>query len=552
MLQRVSRRSFLRGASAGAVGATVLPGAAGAVPLPRRRTPQLPDPAAVGATDPAQLSALEAVSLLRAGQLHPAELLDACLRRSADYGGGTNAWIRSYPEPAYEQAEAAARRLAQGDAPLLCGVPIAVKDLFAVGGLPLTASSQILESNIAAGDSTVWTRLRDSGAVLIGHTHTDEFAIMTATPQVGNPWKLDESVGGSSGGSAAVLAARFAPLALGTDTGGSARLPASRCGVSAIKPTFGRCSRYGVIPVMWSRDHPAPMGRSLADATLLFDAIAGPDLHDPVTQLAPAFPAAGLPTTAADGAKPLRGRVFGVPMAAAALPAALGALFTGFLDLIVELGGELRDVRLPAEPGGLFDGNAVELGMYHRQWADQVTRLSPFSAAVVEMGLAALSIPSTQYLQFARDRAVYQRAYNRVFTENDLTAIVLPGAATDGMPRVAASAASILGADKVPVTWANFSGAPVIALPAGRSAATGMPFGVQLGGVPWTEVELLEIGLALEAAAPHWREAPPLARSPLRIPEISFVAPGHGPDPTNTDAGAPALSFLPTADATSL
>lgn len=534
------------------MGATVLPGAAGARPQARHRAPRLPDPATVRATDPALLSALEAASLLHAGQLHPAELLDACLKRSADYGGGTNAWIRSYPEPAYEQAEAAAARLAAGDAPLLCGLPIAVKDLFAVGGLPLTASSQILEHNIAAGDSTIWRRLRDSGAVLIGHTHTDEFAIMTATPQVGNPWKLDESVGGSSGGSAAVLAARFAPLALGTDTGGSARLPASRCGVSAIKPTFGRCSRYGVIPVMWSRDHPAPMGRSLADATLLFDAIAGPDLHDPVTQLAPAFPAGGLPTTAADGAKPLSGKVFGIPMAAEALPAGLGALFTGFLELIVELGGELRDVRLPAEPGGLFDGNAVELGMYHRQWADQVTRLSPFSAAVVEMGLAALSIPSTQYLQFSRDRAVYQRAYNRVFAENGLTAIVLPGAATDGMPRVAASAASILGADKVPVTWANFSGAPVIALPAGRSGATGMPFGVQLGGVPWAEVELLEIGLALEAVAPHWREAPPLAPSPLRMPELSFVAPGPGPDPTNTDAGAPALSFVPTADATSV
>ncbi|WP_067654894.1 amidase family protein [Nocardia harenae] len=138
---------------------------------------------------------------------------------------------------------------------------------------------------------------------------------------------------------------------------------------------------------------------------------------------------------------------------------------------------------------------------------------------------------STQYLQFSRDRAVYQRAYNRVFTENGLTAIVLPATATDGMPRVAASAASILGADKVPVTWANFSGAPVIALPAGRSAAIGMPFGLQLGRVPWAEVELLEMRLALEAAAPHWAEVPPMARSPLRIPELSFVAPGQGPRP---------------------
>src|SRR5690606_19139585 len=124
-------------------------------------------------------------------------------------------------------------------------LPIGVKDLYAVAGLPLTASSRILEHNVASGDSTVCRKLRDNGAVLMGHARLDEFALLTATPQVGNPWNIADTVGVSSGGSAAVLAARCAPLALGTDTGGSARLPASRCGISAIKPTFGRCSNYG-------------------------------------------------------------------------------------------------------------------------------------------------------------------------------------------------------------------------------------------------------------------------------------------------------------------
>ncbi|WP_098701133.1 amidase [Nocardia farcinica] len=550
MQSPVSRRSFLRGASVGAaVGATALPGLAHGVPLPRRPAPRLPDPATVAATDPAMLTALEAASLLQARTLHPVDLLDACLRRSADYDGATNAWIRTYPELAHDQAEQAAQRLAAGDAPLLCGLPIAVKDLYAVAGLPLTASSRVLDGNIAAGDATVWRRLREHGAVLLGHTHTDEFAIMTATPQVGNPWKTDDTAGGSSGGSAAALAARYAPLALGTDTGGSARLPASRCGVSAIKPTFGRCSKYGVIPVMWTRDHPAAMGRTLADAALLLSFMAGADANDPVTGTAPPLPAAGFPFTAPEAAKPLGGRVFGVPVAADRLPAELGRLFTEFLGVVTDLGGELREVRMPAEPEGLATGDAVELGMYHRQWIEQLGLFRPLSAAVVEVGLASLGIPSTDYLQYSRARATYQRAYNRLFDEDGIDALVLPGTATDGMPRSTAAAASILGADHVPVTWANYSGAPSLSLPAGRSRVTGLPFGVQLGGRPWGEADLLPLGLAIEAAAPHWRDVPPLRPNPRPLPQVGLGTPGPGPDPTNTDAAAPAFSFIPTTTA---
>lgn len=542
-----SRRSFLRTASVGAaVGATALPGPA--VGLAHyRRSPALPDPGSVHATDPALLSALEAASLLQARELHPGELLDACLRRSAEYDGDINSWVNTYPELAHEQADAAAARLAAGDAPLLCGLPIGVKDLFAVAGLPLTASSRILEGNIAAGDSTIWRRLQDSGAVLPGHVRLDEFALLTATPQVGNPWQIGDTVGGSSGGSAAVLAARFAPLALGTDTGGSARLPASRCGVSAIKPTFGRCSRYGVIPVMWTRDQPAPMGRSLGDAALLLSFMAGIDANDPVTAAAP--PAEPLyPIEPPGGDRPLAGKVFGV--VSMPLPAELDRLFGEFLGVVTDLGGELREVQLPPTPRALATGDAVEVGMYHRQWADRVTELRPSSASVVGLGLAALAVPSTDYLEFGRARARYQRAYNRLFAEHGLDAIVLPGAASDGMERIEAAATSVLDADQVPVAWANYSGAPAIALPAGRSAVTGMPFGVQIGGLPWAESELITLGLALESAAPHWREEPPLRPSPRSLPSVTRQPPGPGPDPTNTDALVPAFTFVPTTATT--
>ncbi|WP_328412531.1 amidase [Nocardia sp. NBC_00403] len=549
MQLRLSRRSFVRSASIGAgVAATGLTNAVvAAAPPIARRAPGLPDAASIAATDPAMLSAVEAASLLQARELHPVELLDACIERSSAFDGAIGAWVRTYPELAHEQAERAADRLSAGNAPLICGLPIAVKDLYAVAGLPLTASSRILDGNIAAGDSTVWRRLHDNGAVLMGHVHNDEFAIMTDTLQVGNPWNIDESVGGSSGGSAAALAARFAPLSIGTDTGGSLRIPASRCGVSAIKPTFGRCSKYGIIPVVWTRDHPGPLGRSIADASLLLSYMTGADAFDPVTAIAPPVPDGGFPIAAVGGDKPLAGKRLGVPRGVTEmLPDALATLFARFLDLFTVLGGETRDVTMPAEPEGLLSKDAVEVGLYHRQWADRLPSYQPPTAAIVGLGLAALAAPAVDWWQLARARASYQRDYNRMLEDSGLDAVVLPGAITDGLPRSAAAAVSILGASTVPFAWANYTGVPVLSLPVERSAVTGLPFGVQLGGRPWAEAELISIGLELQAAAPVWRDIPPLSPNARALPEVSVRAPGPGPDPTNTGAAAPSFSFVPT------
>lgn len=176
-----------------------------------------------------------------------------------------------------------------------------MKDVIAAAGLPLTASSRLLEGNIAAGDATVWRLLREQGAVLMGHAHTDEFGLTTTCPQVGNPWDSTAIVGGSSGGSAAVVAARFAPPALGADTGGSLRIPDSRREVSAIKPSFGRVSKYGVIPVSWTTDHVGTRGHGIADAALLLSAIAGGDPQDPVTLAAPPPPGSPSVSNSAGG-----------------------------------------------------------------------------------------------------------------------------------------------------------------------------------------------------------------------------------------------------------
>ncbi|HVW16673.1 MAG TPA: amidase, partial [Solirubrobacteraceae bacterium] len=227
-------------------------------------------------TDPSLLGVLDAAAALRARELSASELLAACQQAIERRNGGeptfdgapdaVNAWVRLYPELAAERARAAdERRAREGErAPLLCGVPLALKDLYGIAGLPLTASSRVLEGNVATRDATAWTRLAAVGMVPVGHTHTHEFAAGGTTDQVGNPHALDRSAGGSSGGSAAALAAGMVPAALGTDTAASLRVPAAFCGVSSIKATHGLVPIDGVLPLSQSFDHAGPMARSVA------------------------------------------------------------------------------------------------------------------------------------------------------------------------------------------------------------------------------------------------------------------------------------------------
>ena len=232
-------------------------------------------------TDPADLGVITAAAMLRDRRLSAVELTDACLARIEERNGGEpsfdgapdaiNAWVRLYANAARDQARAADRRLGLDldSAPPVCGMPLGLKDLYGVAGLPLTASTRVLEGTVAADDCTVWARLRDQGMVLLGHTHTHEFAAGGTTDQVGNPWALGRVAGGSSGGSAAALAARMTPAALGSDTCGSLRIPSACCGTSAIKPTHGLLPLDGIIPLAPSMDHPGPMARSIADCAAL-------------------------------------------------------------------------------------------------------------------------------------------------------------------------------------------------------------------------------------------------------------------------------------------
>ena len=360
-----------------------------------------PDPTASAQhADPADLGVLEAAALLSAGRMSSVELTEACLRRIDHRNGGAptadgapdaiNAWARLYHERARAQASAAdERRAVAGEAaPLLCGIPIGVKDLYGVAGLPLTASSRVLEGNVAGGDSTVWGRLRKEGMVLLGHTHTHEFAAGGTTDQVGNPHSLRLIAGGSSGGSAAALAARMTPAALGSDTCGSLRIPSACCGTCAIKPTHGRIPIDGIIPLAPTLDHAGPMARTIADCAALLAGMAAGGAA--VTPLMPP-PAAleGLPLTARSGGRPLAGttialtdRTHGITIAPAVARGLEEAAQT-----CERLGA--RIVELPAP--WTFDWDDLssvlltDVWAYHRDLADRHDRYRPAIAEFVEV-----------------------------------------------------------------------------------------------------------------------------------------------------------------------
>jgi aspartyl-tRNA(Asn)/glutamyl-tRNA(Gln) amidotransferase subunit A len=388
-------------------------------------------------TDPADLGVLEASELLRDRALSSTELTEACLARIEERNGGAptfggapdavNAWVRLYPELARESARAADDRLAAGDAPALCGIPLALKDLYAMEGLPLTASSRVLEGNVATEDAEVWGRLRRQGMVALGHTHTHEFAAGGTTDQVGNPWALDRVAGGSSGGSAAALAARMTPAALGSDTCGSLRIPASCCGTSAIKPTHGLLSLEGIIPLAPTLDHPGPMARTIADCAALLSAMAegGPPVNPTVP---PAAALGALALGPSGGPRPLEGLTVALTDRTELTPldSEVAAALDTARQACEQLGAHVVAASAPwhQDWDDLSCLLLTDVWAYHAQHADRAGLYRPAIAEFVEA--AEQFTNAAAYLAAQQRRAAGAAAWERWFADGGIDLLLEP------------------------------------------------------------------------------------------------------------------------------
>jgi aspartyl-tRNA(Asn)/glutamyl-tRNA(Gln) amidotransferase subunit A len=473
--------------------------------------------------DPIDLGILEAAARLRDRQLSAVELTEACLHQIDERNGGPpthdgapdaiNAWVRIYPELAREQALAAdERRKREGEAtPLLCGIPLALKDLYGVVGLPLTASSRVLDGNIAAQDAVAWARLRDQGMVLLGHTHTHEFAAGGTTDQVGNPWALDRVVGGSSGGSAAAVAARMVPAALGSDTCGSLRIPSACCGTSTIKPSHGRIPVEGIIPLAPSLDHPGPMARTVADcAALLAGMAAGEPATTPI--MPPPAPIGRLPLCARSDPRPLKRMTIAVTdrTAGLAIEADVAAGFDAARRACESLGARIVEHPVPwtLDWGDLSLVLLTEAWAYHVQYAARHDLRRPAIAEFVEAAGNFIDAPAYLGAQERRSRGT--AAWEEWFRTHDVDLVLEPT-----LPIVPYERGP--GYDR---GHAGGEGDPMIALTA-LWDMTGMP--VAALPVSWC------IGVSL--IAPRGAEAP-LAQAAIDLQEhalgVPVWVPGEG------------------------
>src|SRR6266849_5814036 len=298
------------------------------------------------------LSIKAAAEEIHSGLITPTELVAETLERIDALDGDLKAFVTVMRDQAYEEAERLERELRTGlyRSPLH-GIPIGVKDIIAVKGVRTTAGSKVLADYVSQEDAMVVEQLRKNGAIIIGKTNTHEFAYGTYTPPTRNPWDHERIPGGSSGGSAVAVATGMSLGGIGTDTGGSIRIPAACCGITGLKPTYGRVSCHGVIPLSWSLDHVGPLARSAEDCAIIFDAIVGYDPRDPNSIPGPPSRATAALITGPEGRETfsLQGITLGVPQEDFVTPLdpEVRATWSAALLVLKEAGAEVVDVELP-------------------------------------------------------------------------------------------------------------------------------------------------------------------------------------------------------------
>lgn len=462
-------------------------------------------------TEMLELSLREASAALRSRSISPVELTRASLARIRADEPRIHAYARLTEERAMAAARQAEREIMAGDwRGELHGVPVAVKDLYDVAGLPTTCSSKVRHDHVAPADSACVERLSAAGAVIVGMTHTHEFAYGIATPTTGNPWNVDHIPGGSSGGSGATLAARGCFMAMGTDTGGSIRIPAAVCGTVGLKPTYGRVSRVGVASLSWSLDHAGPLARTVGDCAATLGMLAGYDARDPGSA---DVPVGDYLAELEHGVKGLR---IGVPRNYyfEHVEPEVEARVRDAIARLESEGAELVEVEIPMADMIA----AVEFGLcmpeasaYHREMIR--TRAELYEPDVRTFLEAGMMLPAVDYIAALRQRTLIQSAWRTMF--QGLDAIIGPSVAAVATRR-----------DQPSVTWAdgtqeqtssvfirlsapaNVTGLPSVSVPCGFGRG-GLPVGFQVIGRPFGEARILRIARAYERTADWASRKPP-------------------------------------------
>ena len=469
---------------------------------------------------------------LAKGETSAVELTEACLA-AIDASGALNAFVHGTPDMARDMAAAADQRIKAGNAQPMTGIPVGVKDLFCVKGVPSQSASRILDGFLPQYESTVTQNLWDQGAVMLGKLNQDEFGMGSSTENsvygaTVNPWKLGDGVartaGGSSGGSAAAVAADLCLGATATDTGGSIRQPAAFTGTVGLRPTYGRVSRWGVIAYASSLDQAGPITKTVRDAAIMLGAMASVDAKDSTSAERP------VPDYEAALTGDLRGKKIGIPKEYRidGLSAEIDGLWSRTAQMLKDAGAEIVDISLPhakyalpayyviapaeassnlARYDGVRYGRRAKLGagdgvveMYEKTRAEgfgpEVRRRAMVGTYVLSAGFY-----DAYYNRARRVRALIKRDFDEAFAQGIDTIL------TPATPSAAFPLGSMQDADPVEMylndvftVTVNLAGLPGLAIPVGLDSA-GLPLGLQLIGRPWDEGNLLNHGAVLEKAA---------------------------------------------------
>jgi aspartyl-tRNA(Asn)/glutamyl-tRNA(Gln) amidotransferase subunit A len=468
---------------------------------------------------------------LRKGEISAVDLTMSCLT-AMDAGDTLNAFVHKTPEIALEQARAADLRIQAGDAPSMCGIPIGVKDLFCTKGVASQAASNVLRGFKPEYESTVTAKLFADGAVMLGKLNMDEFAMGSSNessaygPAI-NPWKIDDrnlTPGGSSGGSAAAVAADLCLGATGTDTGGSIRQPAAFTGITGIKPTYGRVSRWGIIAYASSLDQAGPMTKSVRDAAIFLQSMAGFDPKDSTSADTP------VPDFEAALTGDIRGKKIGIPREyrVDGMSAEIASLWDKGADMLRAAGAEIVDISLPhtkyalpayyviapaeassnlARYDGVRYGHRAALSagdgitdMYEK------TRAEGFGPEVqrrIMVGTYVLSAGfyDAYYNRARRVRALIKRDFEQAFAAG-VDCILAPATPTSafGLGEMASADPVEMYLNDVFTVTLNLAGLPGVVVPVGLDSK-GLPLGLQLIGRPWDEAGLLNHAYVLEQNA---------------------------------------------------